>query len=159
MHELVSQLDTAILIKTEQHTFGPLTMTPVLVMCHGMKWAPLLDCSKVRCCTAQISSTRARGLEQLLLRVHATGVARLGLVLGSSCNGDSRTDRSTDVVVSIQLLCKFKFRKIKQNWFMNGQNYALGSIITTLDLQFRHFNKFNVVKQIWKPRFICKALG
>ena len=30
---------------------------------------------------------------------------------------------------------------------MNSQNYALGSSITTLDLQICNFNKFNVVKQ------------
>ena len=36
VHEIARQTDAAILIKIEQHTFGPLTMTPVLVMCSGM---------------------------------------------------------------------------------------------------------------------------
>ncbi len=37
VHELDRQTDAAILIKIEQHTFGPLTMTPVLLIIHGMK--------------------------------------------------------------------------------------------------------------------------
>ena len=37
VHELDRQTDAAILIKIEQHTFGPLTVTLVLLMCHGMK--------------------------------------------------------------------------------------------------------------------------
>ena len=52
IHEIARQTDTAILTKFEQHTFEPLTMTPVLLMCHSMKWASLLDWSKIKWCTS-----------------------------------------------------------------------------------------------------------
>ena len=67
IYEIARQTDTAILTKVEQHTFGPLTMTPVLVMCSGMTMETTVGLFEWWC-TGQNSSTSLEGSARQLLK-------------------------------------------------------------------------------------------